>query len=225
MALLFDDAATEYLTMSGAAITAVPLTMACWFKSDSIALTQTLMSIGNNGARGVYSLRAAGNVASDPIEAIAQDDVGTARAASSAGYRANVWHHAAAVFRATNSRAAYLDGGNKGTNTTSITNPTGDFTTLAAQQRNVVEQYLSGYLAEAAMWSVALSDAEIATLAQGFSPLFIQPQSLVAYWPLVRLNAGGIQRDLIEGNDLTETNTPASADHPQKIFYPMVAER
>ena len=75
---------------------------------------------------------------------------------------------------------------------------------------NVYGQFLSGTISEAAIWSVALTDAEIASLAKGFSPRRIRPQSLVFYAPLLR----NLQ-DLRKGLALTAVNSPTVANHPR----------
>jgi hypothetical protein len=53
-------------------------------------------------------------------------------------------------------------------------------------------------------------------LAAGFSPLFVRPQSLVAYWPLIRDN----DNDIVGGYDMTAYNTPTVAAHPP-VIYPV----
>jgi hypothetical protein len=45
---------------------------------------------------------------------------------------------------------------------------------------------MSGQLAEIAVWSVELNSAEMNSLAKGFRPTRIRPQSLVYYVPLIR---------------------------------------
>jgi len=44
----------------------------------------------------------------------------------------------------------------------------------------------NGDLAEVAIWNSALTTVQILSLAKGFSPLFVQPQNLIAYWNLIR---------------------------------------
>lgn len=71
---------------------------------------------------------------------------------------------------------------------------------------------LSGQIAEAAIWNVALTDAEIASLAAGFTPDQIRPQSLQFYAPLVR--------DLVDvrgGRTITNVNSATVATHPRII--------
>ena len=58
------------------------------------------------------------------------------------------------------------------------------------------QNYCDGSLAEAAIWNAALSDAEVAALATGVSPLLVRPGSLVFYAPLARDlldRVGGLQ--------------------------------
>lgn len=67
-----------------------------------------------------------------------------------------------------------------------------------------------GDLADISAWNVALTGAEIASLAKGFSPRRIRPQSLVFYAPLLR----NLQ-DLRQGLALTAVNSPTVANHPR----------
>lgn len=62
------------------------------------------------------------------------------------------------------------------------------------------------------MWNVALTDSENASLAAGFTPDQIRPQSLQFYAPLVR--------DLIDvrgGRTITNVNNATVAVHPRII--------
>ena len=74
---------------------------------------------------------------------------------------------------------------------------------------------MDGRIAEAAIWNVELTDAEVAILGKGFSPPFIRPESLVFYAPLIRDE----DDDRVGGLSLTAYNTPTIASHPP-IIYP-----
>lgn len=213
MARLLDDAASEYMENAAAIATAVPISMACWFNSDSIALSQYLMCIGNSASTAKFALGAMGAVASDPIQAITSSNV----AASTAGYSANTWSHAAAVFASITSRAAYLNGGNKGTNATSTTPAGVNRTALGCKNDSTRSNFLSGMIAEAAIWNVALTDADVLVLSLGFSPLCVRPDALLGYWPVVGRYSPEIS--LKGGFDMTLTGT-ANAAHP-RILYPV----
>ena len=65
-------------------------------------------------------------------------------------------------------------------------------------------------MAEVGVWNVALTAAEIASLAKGMTPDKIRPQNLVFYAPLVR--------NLIDqkgGLALTNNNGATVANHPR----------
>jgi hypothetical protein len=70
--------------------------------------------------------------------------------------------------------------------------------------------FLNGSVAEAAIWNVALTDAEIASLNAGFTPDQIRPQSLQFYAPLVR----NLQ-DQRGGISITNNSTATVAAHPR----------
>lgn len=219
MARLFDDASSQYLTRSGAAVTAPPFTMACWFYSDDALIEQVLLSLSDTATNTqFFRLGLRGDTAGDHAE-IQTRSGGTADfVETSTGYSVNTWHHACGVWTSSASRAVYLDGGGAGTSSASVT-PSGlDNTNIGATVRLNTNQFMSGRVAEAAIWDVALDAAEVAALAKGFSPLLIRPQSLVAYWPLVGNDSPELDR-WKNGYDLTLTNAPTKADHP-RIYYP-----
>lgn len=221
MARLFDDASTQSLANAAAAVTAVPLTMACWVYSDDATIEQVPMSIVPAGSAGDrFALYLAGDVAGDFAQAaVGSSTIGTSRANATAGYSVNTWHHIAGVFTSATLRAAFIDGGNKGTNTANNTPAvTLDRTCIGAIADSLPRAFFSGRIAEAAIWNVALSDEDIASLAKGFSPCLIRPQSLVAYWPL--FGNGSPEPDRWKNRyDLTLTNGPTKADHP-RIYCP-----
>lgn len=211
---------TQYLSGS-AVLSGPPLTMACWFYSTSAAGNQTLISLGTAGQNNHrFTMLAAGNVASDPIQAVTRDTAAST-ASSSTGYSANAWQHACAVFAATNDRRAYVNGGSEGTETTSRTATGMNSTYLGVQQNATIGNYMIGRIAEAAVWNVALNASEIAALALGVSPLRIRPGNLVAYWPV--FGEGSPEPDYVGGFHLTLNNAPTQADHapvmPAFAFY------
>jgi hypothetical protein len=74
---------------------------------------------------------------------------------------------------------------------------------------------LAGHIACLAAWSVALTDDEVASLAAGFSPRRIRPQSLAAYNPFIRSTQD--LRGRITG--WTENGSPTVSDHPRSYGY------
>jgi len=139
----------------------------------------------------------------------------TVLVSTSSGYAANTWHHACAVEISQASRSVFIDGGSKVSDSTDVGSVSGtpDRTYMGRQMTSSPHSPLSGHIAEAAIWNVALTDVEVAILAAGYSPLFVRPQSLLAYWPLIR----GLN-DKVGGYSLTASGTVVSV-HP-RIIYP-----
>jgi hypothetical protein len=214
MSRLFDDGSNEYLEIDSSPVASEPFTLACWFYSDNIADRQSLICLADKDvADNYHSLRANGTGAGDPISALSYDG-DSERASTSTGYSANTWHHACGVWAADNDRRAYIDGGSKGTNSNNQNVSGIDRISIGRNGDSTPANYMSGRIAEAAIWSAALTDAEVAILAKGYSPLFVRPQSLVAYWPLIRDE----DQDRVGGYDLTAYNTPSIAVHLPMIY-------
>ena len=204
------------LSHAAAVLTAVPFTMACWFKLSTLAAAQTLMSIdaGNNQNRFMMDVVVTTGVIRSHVTAANQSNAASTTAGASTGS----WNHACAVQASATSRAAYLNGGNKGTNTTSRT-ATGLNTTLIGLFSGPGNP-LAGDIAECAIWNVALSDADVALLATGVNPVFVQRANLVAYWPLRGLVSP--EPSIVGSFAMTVGGTPPEAVHAP-VTYPQRA--
>jgi len=202
------NGSTQYLANASPVVTAVPCTLAAWFWTANTSVSEYLISV-DNGGDNRFALNVNGSV-----RAITTDGASKI-ATSSATYTASTWQHAAAVFSAVDSRAALLNGGNKGTDASSA-RPLGISQTQLG--RTYATSNLTGNLAHAAIWSAALTDAEVASLYNngiGLDPRLIRPDALVAYWPL--LNADG-DVDWWGQYDLTAYNTPTYAAAPPLLM-------
>lgn len=210
----------QRLSLGSAVKAGRPVTMACWFRADNITANHTLMCLGVNAtANFARFLSARGDLAGDPVRASESGSVGADGASTSTSYSAATWHHACGVFSTNVSRTAYLNGGGKITNTTAVTLSGIDRTSLGAQfHGGAASVFLAGRLAEAAIWDVALTDVEISVLAAGYSPRFVRPASLLAYWPLI--GDTDPEDDVINGFDLTLVNAPTQSAHPTIIYLP-----
>lgn len=121
-------------------------------------------------------------------------------------------HHICCVSSGLTSHKIYVDGYLIDTDTNS-TNPFNFINSLsigAKNNKSSNQRYSSSDIANVSIWSAALTDAEITSLAKGFKPTRIRPQSLVFYAPLLR----NLQ-DLRAGLALTPQNSPTVADHPR----------
>lgn len=221
MARLFDDASTQYLQYTGAVLSSLPITLVAWFYSDDAANAQDILAIARSSSDTPYiRLVAGGNVVGDPVLAIHRDDANTQSLAQSAtGYSVNTWAHGAAVFASGTSRTAYINGVAGTTLTASIGTTTVDRTAIGRLPRATPAAYFSGRIAEAAIYSVALTTDEIASLYNngiGLSPKMVRPDALVAYWPLLQTD-GDI--DWWGQFNMTAGNSPTHADH-NPVEYP-----
>jgi hypothetical protein len=105
-------------------------------------------------------------------------------AASVEGPLDSEWHFSGGVAGTLSSRIAYYDT-TKITDTNSITQSAFD-TMIIGGSTAANPVAANGQYAEVALWNVALTDADMASLSKGFKPYRVRPQHLVFYAPLVR---------------------------------------
>lgn len=207
---------SDYLEYTGAILGVAPLTMACWVKPTSTALSGVAMGLGRTGTASHYfSLEVNGTVAGDPIEAVTR---GTTRvvASTTTGYAAGEWNHIAGVWASTTDRRAFLNGGGKGTNTTSQT-PSGlNRTNVGTVTTNTRAAFFSGQVAFPAIWNVALTDDEIALLAAGAHPTTVRPDALVFFASLATPGST-LEIDEIGGFDVAVTGATLADDPPISV--------
>jgi len=185
---------------------AVPLTLHARFAvNHSTASTHVLFSVDTTSGNNRHILQ------SNPTPAIAAVSNAGSGAQVSTGptITSNVWSSGVGRFSATNSRLSYLDG-SAGTVNTGNATVTFNQLLIAATTNASPTNHFNGDLADVAVWDVALTADEITSLAKGFKPCRIRPQSLRTYVPLIR----NIQ-DLRGVVSLTATNGPTVADHPR----------
>jgi hypothetical protein len=132
----------------------------------------------------------------------------------------NAWHHVCAVFTST-TLAAYIDGGGKvsatGQTPTTVFS-SGDPTTTSAIGSAAEVSWFDclGAVAFPAIWNFTLTDADVASLAAGASPLMVQPGNLVSY---CRLTGGSSPEPDLLGGSFALTGTPTESVNP-RIFRP-----
>jgi hypothetical protein len=210
-----------------AAVSSYPVTMACWARPEVATTDFEAMYLGVKAASMRVQLTFSGSVSADPIRSTSVNSSNTAQFAStSSGFTAHQWCHAAAVIAGADSRTAYINGGSSGSDNVGSTSTSWDTLVISGRySSNVIGRWFDGDIAEAAVWNVALTDAEIAQLAAGYSPLFVRPQSLVHYIPLFgRAGASGGELDWVGGGVLSVTGSPSLSDHP-RIIYPSRGQR
>lgn len=213
MARLFDDGSNEYLVNANAALSAFPLSFSAWVYPDDTAI-MTIMGIFDSGAGDFARL-----LLHTSGTAVRLQVSGGSGANTSTSWTQDAWNHCAGVLNGSGAGdlTVYLDGGGADTDNGGGSTPGNWDSTEVGVLNNggARSQYMSGRIGEAGLWNASLTAAEVAILAAGYSPLFVRPQSLVAYWPLIRDE----DQDRVGGFDMTPTNGPTVADHPP-IIYP-----
>ncbi len=215
MARTFARGSSQYLSVASTPVSDVPFSIACWFWTSEGDNSKELASVGSSDTESTTILRLSSS------ETVRSETIGggsDAAAASSSSFTLSTWSHACGVWAASDSRAAYVNGGSKGTNSTSINLAGIDSLSIGTYTYNGVHgNYMDGHIAEVGIWNVALSDDEVAMLASGFAPPLVHPESLVAYWPLIRDD----DDDRVGGYDMSATNSPTVSAHPAGyVFYP-----
>jgi len=215
VARLFNDASSEFGVNTSVSISAMPLSMACWFNTNDLDVNEILISLADSAVGDHwFALGINGSEAGDPVQAWKRGGSSSV-ARTTTTPSINTWHHACGTFASATSTIAYLDGAGKHEETTSITPSSIDVTAVGGIRDVSPGQYWSGLIAEIALWNVTLTDAEVAILAVGYSPLFVRPGNLVNYWPLIGRTSPEI--DVVGGVNFTLTGTVV-ANHPRIIM-------
>jgi hypothetical protein len=213
VARLFARGSSEYLENASAVVTPWPISLVGWFRSDDATVEQAILCVGDTGSTNNFlSMLLRGDVGGDYLQAYSKN--GDDKAITTSGYTSGKWHHGAAVFTSASSRTAYIDGANSATNTDTSNDAGLDATAIGRHNDSTPGDYFDGALCELGVYNVALTAGEVAMLAALYSPLFVRPESLVAYYSLIRDDL-----DRVGGYDMTPYNTPAYTDHPP-IIYP-----
>jgi hypothetical protein len=207
MAFLFASASSQYLIGGSAPVSAVPLTIAAWFRPTASGASGAICAVGGVTDHCRLSL------SSGQIQALSFGSA-SPQSSTSGSITAGQWAHCAAVFSGTASRIAYLNGVAATENTTNCTQGSFSETLIGARRITTLAQFISGDIAEVGVWNAALTADEIAGLAKGFPCRLARPSSLQFYSRLIR-NA----MDIRGGIALTNTNGATVSDHP-RIIYP-----
>ena len=231
MAIILNDAAYQYYEVDDTPVTQYPLTLACWAVTDNTDLAETMMGLADKDQPYDRYMLWLANRTGDPVEIYKSTVGGGDYAVTTTGVTADQPFHACGVIGAIDDLRVFINGGSKGVAGGSRT-PSGiNRTSIGRLGDSTPSCYWSGKIWEAAIWNAALTDEEVAILAKGFSPLFVRPQNLVCYWPLLGgtyPGVGGAPIDKVGGYNFTNTSgVPTPAVHgriiyPSGIFVPSI---
>jgi hypothetical protein len=214
MAYDLTAASSQYFSTASSLVTTYPCTLACWFNLKNTTNTCTFISLQNSTGQSRFQL--SNNAETTPKRAVQSAALNSSGGIGVVGvnetaFSSGVWYHAAGVFSNSSSTEAFFNGAiGTPTGGGSVT-PTGiNQILIGARRSTTIGNYQNGLIAEVGIWSIALTAAEIASLAKGMTCDKIRPQSLVFYAPLVG--------DLIDqkgGLTITNNNSATVANHPR----------
>lgn len=195
-----------------------PFTIYCRGYSNNTTAEQALATFTNSSQLDDFvavSLR--GDTVGDPVQ-MRRSNASAVDGTNGAAYVANTWIDVCGVVTSATNVAIYADGA-KTTDTASITYPvTFPYSTFSISSYFTSggrSGFLNGRSASIAFWTDALTDDEVTSLARGFPPRRIRPQSLQLYLPYIR--------DGFEWRGwnpvYTEQNSPTVADHPRSYAF------
>lgn len=218
MSRLFDRSSLQYLTGSTPPVTDTPYTVSAWYYPILDATNfQNIVSMGDiDTAVDYVTLIFHSGLANDPLRWTMRD-VGGTTDINFGTSTLNAWNHGVGIAASDTSRYLWVNGSKSSESTVSRNPNAFDTIRIAAYATGggFTGKEFDGRIAEVGVWNVALTDDEVGMLYAGFSPLFVRPQSLVFYLPLIRDN----DNDLVGGINLSATNTPTIAEHVS-IQYP-----
>jgi hypothetical protein len=206
MAYDFASGTTQYLSASNP-VSQAPLTISAWAKFNATSGNRAVVCLNQNSGTNRFVLYSNGSNLSFFVNSAA----GFAQPGISGVNSTNTWYHCCAVEESSTSRYVYLNGTASTQNTTDRT-PSGiNAINIGVDVvNNSASSVTNGQVGEVGVWNVALTAAEIASLAKGVTCDKVRPQSLVFYAPLVR--------ELIDvrgGRTITNNNTATVAVHPR----------
>ena len=158
---LMEETSDQGFLTTNTPVTAPPFSLTGWFNSNQDAF-QTVISIADS-AQAFHRFMLQIENAANGTQIRARTEAGAgAHAESTTTWTVNTWHHACAVFAATNDRRAFLDGGGKGTDTTTVT-PTSIDRIGIGQQADLTlgSDEMSGRLADARIYNRTLRDGDV----------------------------------------------------------------
>jgi hypothetical protein len=203
------DGTDDYVEVASTALAAYPHTMGAWVKTNTIAVSQTIMSNADTAGSDDFSrigLRSTG------VWFMSVDD-GTETVTD--GYAADLkWNYVVGVFASATDRRLYVNGALHATSTTSRTAVSEDTLSVGRRGGSVPAAYFNGLIANAAFWDDERTVAEILTDYQN-GYIDMANANLVAFWPL---NEGtGTNAEDCQDDDKNDCSEDAGTDYDGTI--------
>lgn len=159
------DAATfngtdQRFTVGSAAVSDWPVSLRALVYPTSDSTTTVVLSVSDSGSNSstIY-VNAGGTISGDPQRTVVSGASGSvANASTSSGYTTNTWHDFAGSRNAnTGNTLAYIDGGNQGSSSATVTAPAFDSMSIGGVTRTSSALLFPGNVAQADVSSVVRS--------------------------------------------------------------------
>lgn len=217
MAYNFIAANNRYLSTTSP-ISGLPLTFGCWMRNTSLiefTARSSLVLYGTANSLQRYHLRyTLDNAGVNGVLSFLTNDGVNAQVnlLGSETVSANIWYHICGVVSSTTSRQLYINGSLAASSTATQSNISlvSLYLGCSINASGTPIVLMEGDIADAAVWSAALSASEVASLAKGFPSNSVNPASLEFYAPLIR-----DLTDPVGGRTITNNNGAIVANHPR----------
>jgi hypothetical protein len=210
MAYNFAAASSRNLSTASSPASGSPMTIAAWARPTATG-DFVICSVGVSSASHRNQLQIGQGAVNLTINIFAAGASGTGQGTRGIVRGSSVWSHFAGVCDSSTLRKAFIDGVAGADNTTNCgSQNAANSIVVGARWNTTLGNYMTGDIAEVGVWDVALTQPEIASLAQGMTCDKVRPQSLVFYAPLVR-----DLQDVRGGLTITNNNTATVAVHPR----------
>lgn len=172
--------------VTSSVFSAYPLTVAGWVKtSDISSSSNTVFTMAAGGSNDWFTM----GLSSGRLSVASRANSGaTGAALTTTATTDNTWTHFCGIWESATSRTAFINGADKTTDTTNVPVNFGALSETQFGGFRSTTAMTAGVLAECGIWNVALTDAEVATLAKGFGCHHVRCASLVHHVPLIRSN-------------------------------------
>jgi hypothetical protein len=187
--------------------------MACRYNVDAIpAGDHVLMSLHDSSVDDERHLL---YIADTPqLFAFSQDSGGLGQANPANTPSTGTWELGCGVWTSNVLRECYLESVTPGSDVTDVS-PSGlDGFSIGGYNGATPAFYVSGAVEEACLWNVALTADDYGVMLAGYSPEFVKPQNIVAYFRLIRSRTSQIG-----GFTLTDVNGPTETNHFPVIYF------
>ena len=184
MARDFNGSSDKLLGTGASVISAVPATMSAWARPDVTNAEKEIAGCSRSSDANPL-FRIAMSSTGKPFCQFRNDAAQASRADGTTTLSTTVWQHVLGTIDSSGTAKIFYNGTNEATGATPAgVTVTLNQTEIGVLQRNSAAQFWDGVIAEVGYWSVVLSAGEIIALSKGVSPLRVNAQNLVGYYPV-----------------------------------------